>query len=749
MLYQAHITLSGDGSAAEFGKGVAYGRSRIKQLRALGKSYATENAKFGDVTVRMKLAGQQSFIHVDVAALGGYIVRPTSQVNPNGVTQSTPPTVPPTYLIPQAVISKLAKGDGASLKLKIKEHSSPYGTDSAAHLKTVDWRSTDGKTIIAFAGGDRYGRLDTWPPPWEGVSFASKPTPDYPFFADVGGYAYINGKKLAQTQLVGVLGIAKKNGWFLYVKFRDSAFKIVDFFALNGGNQTLIGSFSVASNEKLPYLWHFNGDGNKCVSVATKIDTAEYSPILISNQKPKEQFRMILAEFTFPDDDVPQVNCSFSGGWQSAVVEDNAPSPNQSGTSENYPAIDGRSPLKSFSKSSVLPYYKRAYRFCFGADFVDGVPSLLTVEIEFWRESTYNESFNAVHQTHTIPERKGYTIVLDNSYSNPPYTITAELTEYEVGDGPPPSPVPRSKSSSIFSNSKLNVYFFIKHNGIEFLRSKVETETTYTLTSSYSCGFVEVRYETKTTYVYSRHWAYNDPPIEIIREYEYQQLPTSFGASFSKNSEEPIDFEIDVVAIESIDMRNKSFVGTRFVSSGTLSTSVSNNFTYSGGTFPPGTITRNPPIKSDVFAIAQIGNDKHEVKVGESPDVDLRNFLNVSDSGPNIWHYYYGRPFFQRPTFTERSGYYEELHYGHHNWRKDSAIFTGKSQRAISYFQRDNDNMTKYQPHFFTNTSASKDSAVIAALKDAQTGNYTFKDVKDQFSIGGESKFEIRPILVY
>lgn len=98
MLYQAHITLSGDGSAAEFGEGVAYGRSRIKQLRALGKSYATENAKFGDVTVRMKLAGQQSFIHVDVAALGGYIVRPTSQVNPNGVTQSTPPTIQRTRL---------------------------------------------------------------------------------------------------------------------------------------------------------------------------------------------------------------------------------------------------------------------------------------------------------------------------------------------------------------------------------------------------------------------------------------------------------------------------------------------------------------------------------------------------------------------------------------------------------------------------------------------------------------------------
>lgn len=719
MLYQAHITLSGDGSAAEFEKGVAYGRSRIKQLRALGKSYATENAKFGDVTVRMKLAGQQSFIHVDVAALGGYIVRPTSQVNPNGVTQSTPPTVPPTSLIPQAVISKVSKGDGASLKLKIKEHSSPYGTDSAAHLKTVDWRSTDGKTIIAFAEGDRYGRLDTWRPPWEGVPFASKPTPDYPFFADVGGYAYINGKKLAQTQLVGALGISKKNGWFLYVKFRDSAFKIVDFFALNGGNQTLIGSFSVASNEKLPYLWHFNGDGNKCVSVATKIDTAEYSPILISNQKPKEQFRMILAEFTFPDDDVPQVECAFSGAWHSAVKENTAP-PTEGSPSwhvtEFYPPIAGdhAPPPKVQELYYKQPPYKRVYQFCFGADFVDGEPALLTVEVQYELEFLSSGTSSSVRGVFDTGNYPGTDIYLGQ------WGDVSEVTYYFYPGYPNPSvryDGEISGSSSTNFSSVLNVTFSIKHNDVEFLKSKVLTQGA-TISATSNIGILQTG-----TYVSKRTTYASGDPLHEYSTYSYYDGQTTTTTSKSHSTE----FEIDVTAIESIDMRNKSFVGTRF---------------YSKGTHNSELILI--PQTADVYAVCQIGTQKNETKIGESPQIDLRLF---SDS--NIYHYYYGRPFFQRPTFTERSGYYEELHYGHHNWRKGSAIFTGKSQRAISYFQRDNGNMTKYQPYFFANTTASKDSVVIAALKDKQTGNYTFKDVKDQFSIGGESKFEIRPILVY
>lgn len=730
MLYQAHITLSGDGSAADFGKGVAYGRSRIKQLRALGKTYATENAKFGDVTVRVKLVGQQSFIHVDVAALGGYIVRPTSQVNPNGVTQSTPPTVPPTYLIPQAVISKVSKGDGANLKLKIKEHSSPYGSDSAAHLKTVDWRSSDGKTIIAFAGGDRYGRLDTWPPPWEGVPFASRPTPDYPFFADVGGYAYINGKRLLQAQLVGVLGISKKNGWFLYAKFRDSAFKTVDFFALNGNSQTLIGSFSVASNEKLPYLWHFNGDGNKCVSVATKLDTAEFSPILLRNEKPKEQFRLILATFSFPDGDVPQVNCAFSGGWHSAVVENTAPPRIGSPSfvvSEYYPQlqVDGWMPVKTTTLDYKQPPYKRVYQFCFGADFVDGAASLLTVDVEYALEFLNTGAGNNVHGVFDTANYPGQSILMDgeNILSQTTYYFyegyTSPTREYESNRSSPPSPLPRQISSESSQFVTLNATFSIKHNGVEFLRSKVLTQSTSTSMSTWNCGFATEQYVSKVTVNGSL----------VTREYTSYTYPTSSGGSTTSSSTKSTALEIDVVAIESIDMRNKSFVGTRFYSQGV--------------------VLNDSPKKTDVYSICQIGSEKHQVKIGESPDIDLRLFSDFSDSGTNIYHYYYGRPFFQRPTFAERSGYFEELHYGHHNWRKDSAIFCAKSQRAISYFQRDNGNMTKYQPYFFTNTTASKDSVVIAALKDKQTGNYTFKDVKNQFSIGGESKFEIRPILVY
>lgn len=734
MLYQAHITISGGGSAADFGKGVAYGRSRIKQLRALGKAYATENAKFGDVTVRVKLVGQQSFIHVDVAALGGYIVRPTSQVNPNGVTQSTPPTVPPTILIPQAVVSKVSKGDGTSLKLKIKEHSSPYGSDSSAHLKTVDWRSTDGKTIIAFAEGDRYGRLDTWPPPWEGVPFASRPTPDYPFFADVGGYAYINGKRLPQAQLVGVLGISKKNGWFLYAKFRDSsAFKTVDFFALNGSSQTLIGSFSVASNEKLPYLWHFNGDGNKCVSVATKLDTAEFSPILTSNRKPKEQFRLILATFSFPDGDVPQVNCTFSGGWHSSVVENTAPPRDSSGSLvEYYPVLSYYKPYKTIISDIRQSPYKRVYQFCFGADFVDGVASLLTVEVEYALEFFKTSTKNYVHESWQAPPYEFNIIYSSGDYPNVSYTVQPSPREYEVA-GQPVRPAERSSTYSESSNTKLNAYFSIKHNSLVFLRSKVEIEITGESSGFSIAELDDFKYIKKLTVTYHGD---NSPGIMEV-EYGTRQSPTLLKRT-QKNTNEVTDIEIDVVAIESIDMRNKSFVGTRFVSSGAKTISTSNEI-----------VTYPSPVKADVFAILQIGSEKHEVKIGESPDIDLRLFSDFSDMGTNIHHYYYGRPFFQRPTFTERSGYYEELHYGHHNWRKDSAIFCAKSQRAISYFQRDNDNMTKYHPYFFTNTTASKDSVVIAALKDKQTGNYTFKDVKYQFSIGGESKFEIRPILVY
>lgn len=678
MLYQAHITLSGDGSAAEFGKGVAYGRSRIKQLRALGKSYATENAKFGDVTVRMKLAGQQSFIHVDVAALGGYIVRPTSQVNPNGVTQSTPPTVPPTSLIPQAVISKVSKGDGASLKLKIKEHSNPYGTDSAAHLKTVDWRSTDGKTIIAFAEGDRYGRRDTVKYPWFDTPplihvywfyFLNRPQPDYPFFIRFTPDFYTRGRRVIYE--TPIAGIAKKGNRYVIADAEDVAIRKIKFYVMNGENyndRVQIGEFTVPFGESMPSAWHFNGDGTKCVSFAVKNDPASFSSFLLETRfHPQiEQFRMIVASFTFNDDDV-SVSCNYSGDWISAIKTNHVAPHAASG---------------ALRDESIATYL-----YPLGADFFEDNQFLLTVETSyiFQEQSTQKTSVSG------------------------PFLFAADW-RYELSGGYGKWQV---ENDELIEKRISKIKAYIKYGGNTIVSSIVDFESNNTHSS--------------TTEV-----------IPYKDNYFSEFSKNEKISTFSKN------INLDILTIESIDLRNKSFVGTKFVLGGTSSQIVKTNY-LTGGI--PELISPEAPIAGQIKALLKIKDKEHIENVGAIENADTEIFSRYYHVGIGL--FMFGRPFFLRPT-SSNNGIGAEVHFGGHNWRKNDALFSLKPSATRMYFVRDSTHaLVGDQPYFFTNTSASKDSVVIAALKDAQTGNYTFKDVKDQFAIGGESKFEIRPILVY
>lgn len=105
-----HITLSGDGDALDYGKGIALGRSKLVSWRLAGVKIATQNLKFGDVTVRVKTINGREFVHVSTNSLSLYAT-PVSWAKPYGAIDE---------INPQCGISIKIKDDGPHIKHKEK-----------------------------------------------------------------------------------------------------------------------------------------------------------------------------------------------------------------------------------------------------------------------------------------------------------------------------------------------------------------------------------------------------------------------------------------------------------------------------------------------------------------------------------------------------------------------------------------------------------------------------------------------------